>query len=67
MIKSQLKVMLAKRDMTQVELAQKTGVRQPTISALCTNTAKHIPIDVLDKICKELNCQPADLFEYIPD
>ncbi len=63
-IKFTLKVMLAKREMTQKELAEKTGVRLPTISALCTGTAKHIPVDVLDKICEVLECQPSDLVEY---
>lgn len=64
MIKCNLKVMLAKRDLSQLDLSRKTGVRQPTISALCTNNAKHIPIDVLDKICEVLDCQPSDLFEH---
>lgn len=67
MIKSRVKVMLAVNEMTQKELAERTGVRQPTISALCTGNAKHIPLNVLDAICDVLNCQPGDLFEYIPD
>lgn len=65
MIKFKVKVMLAMREMTQKELAEKTGIRPPTISALCTNSAKHLPIDVLDKICAVLECQPSDLIEYI--
>lgn len=64
MIKSKIKVVLMDREITQVELAKRTGIRQPTISALCLNQAKHIPIDALDKICRELNCQPGDLFIY---
>lgn len=67
MIKFRVKVMLAMREMTQKELAEKTGVRPPTISALCTGSAKHIPVDVLDKICMVLNCQPGDIVEYIPN
>lgn len=67
MVKSRIKVMLALREMTQLELVARTGIRQPTVSALCTGKAKHIPIDALDKICSTLNCQPGDLFEYIPD
>ena len=67
MIKFKVKVMLAKREMTQKELAEKTGIRPPTVSAICTNTVKHLPVDALDKICAVLECQPADLMEYIPD
>ena len=65
MIKFKVKVMLAIREMTQKELAEKTGIRPPTISAICTGTIKHLPVDVLDKICDVLDCQPADLIEYV--
>lgn len=67
MIKFKVKVMLALRGMTQKELAEKTGIRPPTISAICVGTVKHIPVDVLDKICTVLDCQPAELMEYVPD
>lgn len=63
-IKITLKVILAKREMTQKELAEKTGIRPPTISAICTSTAKHLPLDVVDKICEALDCQPGDFMEY---
>jgi putative transcriptional regulator len=65
MIKFKVKVMLAMREMTQKELAEKTGIRPPTISAICTGTIKHLPVDVLDKICEVLDCQPADLIEHV--
>jgi putative transcriptional regulator len=67
MIKFKVKVMLAMREMTQKELAEKTGIRPPTVSAICTGTVKHLPIDALDKICAVLNCQPSDLMEYIKE
>ena len=55
------------REMTQMQLSIETGIRQPTISAMCTGKAKHIPVDVLNKLCKALNCQPGGLLEYRPD
>ena len=61
MIKFKVKVWLAMRDMTQKELADRTGIRPPTISAICTGTIKHLPVEALDKICTVLNCQPGDL------
>ena len=67
MIRFKTKKLLAMREMTQKELADLTGIRPPTISALCVGTAKHIPVDVLDKICFVLSCQPADLLEYVRD
>lgn len=67
MIKFKVKIMLAIREMTQKELAEQTGIRPPTVSAICTGAVKHLPIDALDKICSVLKCQPADLMEYIPE
>ena len=67
MIKFKVKVMLAMRDMTQKELAERTGIRPPTISAICTGAVKHLPVEALDKICEVLDCQPADLMEYVKD
>ena len=67
MIKFKTKVLLAMNDMNQKDLAEATGVRPSTISAMCTGAAKHIPVDVLDKMCEALHCQPGDLMEYIPD
>jgi len=67
MIKFKTKVLLAMNDMNQKELAEATGVRPSTISAMCTGAAKHIPVDVLDKMCEALHCQPGDLMEYIPN
>ena len=67
MIKFKVKVMLAINEMTQKELAEKTGIRPPTVSAICTGAVRHLPVEALNKICAVLNCQPADLMEYSPD
>lgn len=67
MIKFKVKVMLALREMTQKELAEKTGIRPPTVSAICTGAVKHLPVEALDKICEVLDCQPADIMEYIKE
>ena len=65
MIKSKLKVVLADRDMNQKELAEVTGIRPPTISAIAVGTIKQVPIDVMDRICAALDCQPGDIFKYV--
>lgn len=67
MIKFKVKVMLALREMTQKELAEKTGIRPPTVSAICTGAVKHLPVEALDKICEVLDCQPADIMEYVKE
>jgi putative transcriptional regulator len=67
MIKFRVRVQLALKDMNQKQLADLTGVRPSTISAICTGAVKHLPIDALERICAVLECQPGDLMEYIPD
>ena len=64
-IKFKVKVMLAMRGMTQKELAERTGIRPPTVSAICVGSVKHLPVDALEKICDVLDCQPGDLMEYV--
>jgi putative transcriptional regulator len=56
-----------RRHLRQEDLAEKTGIRQPTISAICTGSIKEMPVGVVNKICATLNCQPGDIMEYIPD
>ena len=67
MIKFRVKVLLAMNDMTQKQLAEITGIRPPTVSAICTGAIKELPVNVINKMCKALNCQPGDLMEFIPD
>ena len=64
MIKSRLKVLLAEHDISQTELSEITGIRQATISDICTGKLKHIPIGVLDSLCEYFDCQPSDIFTY---
>lgn len=59
-----LKTLLAIRGKNQKWLAQETGIRPPTISAICNNSAKQIPVYVIDRICKALDCEPGDFITY---
>lgn len=67
MIVVNLDVMLAKRKMSSLELANRVGITQANLSILKTCKAKAIRFSTLDAICKELDCQPADILEYQPD
>ncbi len=60
-------VMLAKRKMNSTELAEKIGITTANLSILKTNKAKAIRFSTLEEICKALNCQPADILEYVPE
>lgn len=62
-----LDVMLAKRKMTSLELANKIGITQANLSILKTGKAKAIRFSTLEAICKELDCQPGDILTFTED
>ena len=62
-----LDVMLAKRKMTSLELCQRIGLTQANLSILKTGKAKAVRLSTMDAICRELQCQPGDLFQYVED
>ncbi|MFP5437444.1 MAG: helix-turn-helix transcriptional regulator [Bacteroidia bacterium] len=62
-----LDVMLAKRKMRSNELADKVGITTANLSILKTGKAKAIRFSTLEAICRELDCQPGDIMEFIPD
>ncbi|HUV29417.1 MAG TPA: helix-turn-helix transcriptional regulator [Anaerolineales bacterium] len=66
-IRVNLDFMLVKRGMKLSELAEAIDIALPNLSILKTNKAKAIRFSTLDKICHQLDCQPGDLLEYIPD
>lgn len=62
-----LDVMLAKRKMRSNELADKIGITTANLSILKTGKAKAIRFSTLEAICKELDCQPGDIMEFIDE
>lgn len=60
-------VMLAKRKMTSLELAQRVGMTQANLSILKTGKAKAVRFSTLEALCRELQCQPGDLLEFVED
>ena len=62
-----LDVMMAKRKMSLNELSDKVGLTLSNLSILKTGKAKAIRFSTLEAICEVLNCQPADILEYVRD
>lgn len=60
-----LDVMMAKRKMSLNELSEKVGLTLANLSILKTGKAKAIRFSTLEAICKVLDCQPADLLEFV--
>ena len=60
-----LDVMMAKWKMSLTELSEKLDITMANLSILKTGKAKAIRFSTLEAICKTLNCQPADILEFM--
>lgn len=59
--------MMADRKMSLNELARKVGMSNVNLSNLKNGKMKGVRFETLEAICKVLDCQPGDLFEYRRD
>jgi putative transcriptional regulator len=50
--------------MTQTELAGRIGITIANLNILKMGKARAIRFSTLEALCRELDCQPADLLEY---
>ena len=62
-----LDVMMAKRKITLGDLADRIGITPANLSILKTGKAKAIRFSTLEAMCKELDCQPAEILEFKED
>ncbi|MBQ6040421.1 MAG: helix-turn-helix transcriptional regulator [Oscillospiraceae bacterium] len=60
-----LDVMMAKRKISAGELAERVEITPANLSILKNNKAKAVRFSTLEAICRELDCQPGDVLEYV--
>ena len=58
---------MARRKISAGELAERVGITPANLSILKNNKAKAVRFSTLEALCKALDCQPADLLEYVPE
>lgn len=66
-IRINLDVVMAQRKIGLTELSNKVDITMANLSILKNNKAKAIRFSTLDAICRELDCQPGDILEFIDD
>ena len=59
--------LLVDRKVTLTEVADRVGNTLSNMSILKTNKARAVRFSTLEALCRELDCQPGDLLEYVPD
>ncbi len=66
-IRVNLDRVLLDRRMSLTELAERVGITLANLSILKTGKARAMRFTTLDALCRELDCQPADILVYEPD
>ncbi|MBU8891149.1 MAG: helix-turn-helix transcriptional regulator [Bacteroidales bacterium] len=59
--------MLSKRKMSLTELSERVDITIANLSILKSGKARAMRFSTLDSICRELNCKPGDIIDYIYD
>lgn len=57
---------MVKKKMSLTELSARVDITMSNLSILKQGKAKAIRFSTLEAICRELECQPADILEYKP-
>jgi putative transcriptional regulator len=62
-----LDVMMAKRKMSLNRLSELTNITLSNLSIFKQGKIKAVRLSTLDAICKALDCQPGEIFEFRMD
>ena len=60
-MKISIQEQLKNKGITRYELAKRIGVSYPTIDNIFKGNSTSIKFEILEAICKELNCTPNDI------
>lgn len=63
-MKIDIKQKLEENNMTRYELAKRIGVTYPTIDNIYKGNSTSIKFEILESICKELNCSPVEILVF---
>ena len=58
---------MAERNISLTDLAERVDLTLANLSILKTNKAKAVRFSTLEALCRELKCQPGDLLEFVKD
>lgn len=64
-IRVHLDLMMVRRGVSLTDLSARVGITMANLSILKNNKARAVRLATLDALCRELDCQPGDLLEYV--
>ena len=65
MIKCHLSKLMGEKKVKIVDVARETGVNRGTITRLYHETASRVELEVIDALCRYLECEVGELFELV--
>jgi DNA-binding Xre family transcriptional regulator len=57
--------LLNRKGINKEELRKRTNISSSTMAKISKN--EYVSLKVIESICRELNCQPGDIMEYISE
>ncbi|GAA4360676.1 helix-turn-helix transcriptional regulator [Kangiella marina] len=66
-IQIHLDIEMAKNKLSLKELSERIGISMTNLSLLKNGKVKAIRFSTLEAICKELQCQPGDILEFVDE
>lgn len=65
MIKCHLSRIMGEKKLKVADVATATGLNRSTVTALYKETATRVDLDAVEKLCRYLECDIAELFELV--
>ncbi|PFG10129.1 helix-turn-helix domain-containing protein [Marinobacter sp. LV10MA510-1] len=65
MIKCHLSKLMGEKKVKIVDVARETGVNRGTITRLYHETASRVELEVIEALCRYLECEVGELFELV--
>ena len=62
-----LDLIMVKKRMSLTELSARVGISMTNLSLFKTGKVKGVRFSTLEALCRELDCTPGDILEYIPE
>ena len=56
-----------RRRITYEEIQAESGVNKNSIAKLTNDRSAMVGMSVIDRLCAYFDCQPGDIFVYLPD
>ncbi len=65
MIKCNLSRLMGEKKVKIVDVARETGVNRGTVTRLYHETASRVELEVIEALCRYLECEVGELFELV--